>query len=145
MYPRNLTLEKRITVWCLETACQALLISLLLAVVSPPYNPNPLGLIRGLAAGFFGTLGFFFTTGYLLTTGIADALWRSKGSWLYPLAVFILFSVHLQILFSLAGGWTSGEGLPVRIAGPCFAFACAYVGGCFLKKSAMSANTAECN
>jgi hypothetical protein len=138
-------LEKRITVWCLETGCTALLVSVLLVVFSPPYDLNPLGLLRDLAFGFFAALTFFFTSGYLLTTALADAFWRSKGSWLYPLVVFMLFSVHLQLLFLVASGWTSGERLPVRIAGPCFAFACAYVGGCFLRKPVASANTAECN
>jgi hypothetical protein len=97
-------LEKRITVWCLETACEALLVSVLLIALSPPYGPNPLSLIKDLAAGFFGALGFFFTTGYLLTTAIADAFWRRKRIWVYPLIVSMLFSVHFQILFLAAGG-----------------------------------------
>ena len=135
-------LEKRITVWCLETACEALLVSVLLIALSPPYGPNPLGLIKDLAAGFFGALGFFFTTGYLLTTAIADAFWRRKRIWVYPLIVSILFSVHLQILFLAAGGWTSTERLPVQIVGPCIAFGSTYVGCSFLRKPVASPNTA---
>ena len=138
-------LEKRITVWFLETACEALLVSVLLIVLSPPYAPNPLGLLRDLAMGFFGTLNLFFTTGYLVTTAIADALWRRKGIGVYPFIVSILFSVHLQILFLAAGGWTSEERLPVRIAGPCIAFACTYVGTSLLQKPTAGPNTAGSN
>ena len=125
-------IQKRITVWLVETASEAFLVSVLLIVLSTSYGPSQQGLIRDLGTGFFGTLLFFFTTGYLLTTAIADALWRNKKIWVYPFIVSILFSVHLQIFFLVTGGWDSAERLPVRIAGPCIAFACTYVGSSIL-------------
>ena len=123
--------QKRITVWFLETASEALLISVLLIILS---GFSLISFISGLALGFFGTLHFFFITGYLFTTAIADALWRKKRIWVYPSIVSILFSTHLQIAFWMTGGWTSAEKLPVRIAGPCIVFACTFAGSSFLLK-----------
>lgn len=123
--------QKRITVWFLETASEALLMSVLLIILT---GFSPVSFIRDLALGFFGTLHFFFITGYLFTTAIADALWRKKRIWVYPSIVSILFSAHLQIAFWMTGGWTSAEKLSGRIAGPCIAFACTFVGGSLLLK-----------
>lgn len=137
--------QKRITTWFLETACEAFLLSLLLIVLSLSDGPSSLGFIRDLAFWFFASLILFFTTGYLLTTAIADALWRSKRVWLYPFVASILFSLHLQIVFLVAGGWSSVERLPVRIAGPCIVFICTYIGSSFqLKQKPVSvANSGE--
>jgi len=129
--------QKRITIWFLETGCEALLISVLLLEL---FGPGRLSVSRDLAAAFFGTLFFFFTTGYLLTTAIADALWRSRRVWLYPVVASVLFCLHLQILFMVAGGWSSAERLPVRVVGPCIVFVCTYVGSAFhLKQKSVPA------
>src|SRR5689334_290 len=117
----------RITVWILETACEAFLLSLLLIILSLSSGASGLGFIRDLAFGFFASLTLFFTTGYLLTTAIADAFCRRKLVWIYPLVASLLFSVHLQIFLFVAGGWTAAERLPIRILGPCIAFVCTYV------------------
>ena len=131
-----MSIQKRIEVWALEIGCEALLVSVLLIVLSVPYGPSQLGFVRDLALGFLGTLLLFFTTGYLLTIAAADALLRGKTLWVYPFVVSILFSVHLQILFLVASGWALVGRLPMRIIGPCIAFACTYIGSAFLRKPA---------
>jgi hypothetical protein len=128
-------MQKRMTVWLLETACEALLVSVLLIVLSLHDGPSQLGLIRDLAFGFFATLLVFCTTGYVFTTALAAIFWRNGNRvWLYPFLVALFFSIHLQILFSVASGWSPAERLPVRIGGPCIAFGCTYLGGIFLRR-----------
>jgi hypothetical protein len=128
-------MRKQLTVWLLETACESLLVSVLLIVLSIHNGPSQLGLVRDLAFGFFAILLVFCTTGYVLTAALAAALWRNgQSAWVYPTLVAVLFSVHLQILFSVASGWTTTERLPIRIAGPAIAFGCTFLGGTFLRK-----------
>ena len=129
-------MQKRITVWCFETASEALLIGVLLIVSWASAGPDPFELVSEFAAVFFATLLFFCTTGYLLTTAIADALCRNKRIWIYPSTASILFSIHLQILVLITKGWTSPDLLPVRLAGPCIAFVCTFTGSFFLKRKA---------
>lgn len=129
----NAAIKRRITVSALEVACEALLVSVFLNVLPDSYASSLLGLIKNLALGFFATLTFFITTGYLLTTAIADWLCRTKNVWLYPVIVSMLFLIHLKILLWGAGSLPPSLS-PLRILGPCIAFACTFVGSYFLAK-----------
>jgi hypothetical protein len=127
-------IQKRLVVWLLETSCEALLLSGLLVVLSRSSGPSQWGFIKDLAFGFFATLlVFMWGSGYLITTAFVRIFWRTDKLWLYSSIVALLFSIHLQIFLFIAGGWTSAERLPIRVAGPCIVFACTYGGGYFLR------------
>ena len=127
-------IQKRMTVVFLETACEALLLSVVLIVLSRPYGPSHWGFVKDLSFGFFAIFTIFFTTGYLLTTAIVGTYWRSQRLWLYPAVATVLFFIHSQIFFVIASGSTRPEKLLIQTSGACIAFACTFVGSCLLRK-----------
>jgi hypothetical protein len=125
-------IQKRLVVWFIETSCEALLLSALLVVLSKLYGPTQWGFAKDLAFGFFATLVvFMWGSGYLITTAIIRVVWRTEKLWLYSTVGALLFSIHLEIFFSIATGWTSTERVMVRVVGPCIVFVCTYGGGSF--------------
>jgi hypothetical protein len=126
--------KKRITVWSLETQCQALLLSVLCIILSSRSGPRDDGIVRDLVFEFNLVSVLFFSTGYLFTTAILAVFWRGQRLWLYPIIAAALFSIHLQILFFALGDVTPSEKLPVRLAGPYIVFVCTLVGGCCLRR-----------
>lgn len=123
---------KRMAIWLLETTCEAILLGLFLLL---SYGPGR----RGFAGDFWfvmtGIAFFSFTTGYLLTTAIARVVWAGgRRLWLYSALAASLFMVHLQILFLVAGGWTSAERIRLRLTGLCIVLACTYCASYILQR-----------
>ena len=131
---------KRLSVWLLETSCEAVLLSVLLYIVayivaeaSPDHNfASGLGDLRLL---FLGTvIVFMLGTRYLLTTVILRVVWKSQRLWLYSAVATVLFLAHLLYFYLEAGGWTLSLQLPVGAGGACIVFACTFVGSWLLRK-----------
>jgi hypothetical protein len=126
--------ERRIIVWFLETAAEALLIGLFLLIASS-FHFHGQRIVFGDILFIIGAVSwFFFITGYLLSTAIVGILWRGRRPWIYPTIAAVLFSIHLQIWFFGASGETRIERLPFELAGPCIVFACTFIGGNLLRK-----------
>lgn len=123
---------KRLSIWLLETALEALLLGMalssLLGVTQHAYA-------RDVAVGFVWISTMFFSTGYLLTTGIARAVWQPRRVWLYSMLAMLLFLVHFEILNYSAGGiFDAAKRTLIRIVGACIVFACTITGGAVLRK-----------
>lgn len=130
---------KRLAIWFVETAFEAILLALSLVV---SYGPDQYGFARDTWF-FLAGIGFFsFTAGYLLTTAVARVLWRGRGLLPYSILASLLLVVHVEILFHVANGWTPGERMRVRFTGLCVVLACTLCGSYFLRKWARrSGNT----
>jgi hypothetical protein len=125
--------KKRITVWFVETQCEALLLSVLCVILSWPDGPKQDGFFHSVVAGFMIVSTLFFSTGYMLTTAIVATFWRARRMWLYPTIAAAVFSFHLEMFFFVLPDTVEAEKLTVRIAGPCIVFACTLVGSYFLR------------
>jgi hypothetical protein len=125
---------RRLLVWFAETASEALLIGFLLLFTPVLFTRGEGSFAGEVSLRFMSVLWFFFITGYLLTTAIIGIFWRSRRLWLYPSIAAVLFSIHLQIWFLGASGWTNAERLPYELAGPCIVFGCTFAGGRLLRK-----------
>jgi hypothetical protein len=131
-----LMILKRLAVWLIETACEALALSVLLIILSGRSENRSLA--DDLLLGLWGTaLVFMVGSGYLLTTAILGVLWRSPNPWVYPAIAAALFMAHVQLF---ATGWGPSTKVPVQVGGACIVFACTFLGTRFLRKSAQAGN-----
>jgi len=129
---RTVLILKRLAVWLLETALQALLLSLFL-IPSQGFDEHAFG--KDLLFFFNAIALLFFTTGYMLSTAIIRVIWKSPRLWLYPVIAIVLFVIHFEILnVGVGGAFEPPERLRIRVAGACFAFVCTLVGGWLLRK-----------
>jgi hypothetical protein len=123
---------KRLAIWLLETTCEAVLLGLFLVLA---YGPDRRGFAGDLWLVTAGIALFSFTTGYLLTTAIARVVSAvGRRLWLYSAVAAGLFMIHVQILFSVASGWSSAERIRVRLAGLCIVLGCTLCGSYILRK-----------
>jgi len=121
---------KRLFIWLAETLGQAVLLSVLLIVLSPPSTRD---LTHDFLTAFIATVVvFMFGSGYLLSTAIFGIAFRGRGLWFYPTVAAALFMIHEQIFFS---GWTPPDAshLLTQIGGACIVFACTFAGGYILR------------
>lgn len=127
---------KRLVVWAFEIVTEALLLGLCLTFLSyNKYGPSDSSLVNDIL--FFINavfLVFMIGTGYLLTTGIFRMAWVGRGRWVHPIASVVLFSIHLQALFIIAGGLDVAERLKIQAAGACIVLACTFTGGWLLRQ-----------
>lgn len=127
---------KRLAVWLIETAAEAVLLSLFMNTWRGHSDPVE----RGFLLQLFGWAGIILVvvmwgSGYLITTAILRLAWKSQRLWAYSAASVALALVHLQIFSLLAGnGWLADGELPVQVASACIVFACTFVGGWILQK-----------
>jgi len=122
---------KRLTIWLFKTCFGAGLLGLALIGL---FGYDQHAFARSLGLLVSGIILFSFTTGYLLTTVIARAAWSGQRLWSYSLIATILFLVHSQYLFIVAGGLTRSERLSTQIAGCCVVFVCTFLGSVLLQK-----------
>jgi hypothetical protein len=123
---------KRLTVWFIETASEALLLGLVLTLL---FGHDQHAFLKDVLIYSSGISLLFFSTGYLLTTIVARAVLRGRGSWLYPAIATALFFIHFEIMnVSLGGAFAPSTRLRVRVAGACIAFACTVVGTLALRR-----------
>lgn len=126
---------KRLAVWLIETAAEAVLLSLFMNTWWGYSDPVKRGFLFQLFGWAWIILTVFMLgSGYLITTAILRAAWKSKKLWTYSAASAVLVLVHLQIFFFVASGWTTYERLPVQVASACIVFACTFIGGRILQK-----------
>ena len=123
---------KRLSIWLLETALEALLLgvalSSLLGVTQHAYA-------RDAAVSFIWIGTIFFSTGYLFTTGIARAVWQPRRTWLYSTLATLLFLIHFEILNFAAGGiFDPTRRAAIRITGGFMVVLCTMVGSLALRK-----------
>jgi hypothetical protein len=123
---------KRLSIWLLETALEALLLgvalSSLLGVTQHAY-------VRDSAVSFVWISTMFFSTGYLFTTGIARAVWQPRKVWLYSALATLLFFIHFEILSYVAGGiFDPTKRAAIRLAGGCIVVLCTMAGGLALRR-----------
>ena len=124
---------KRLSVWVVETALEALLLALVLISLFG-YDPHAFGKSLLICATWIVIM--FFVTGYLFSTAVFRAYWRGRGLWLYSAIAMLLFLIHFEILnVGVGGAFNPPERLRIRAAGVCIVFACTFFGGCFLRKS----------
>jgi hypothetical protein len=136
---------KRLSVWALETALQALLLSLVLIGLFG-YDSHEFGKTLLICTTWIVIM--FFSTGYLFSTVLFRAFWRGRGLWLYSAIATLLFLIHFEILnvgVGVGGAFNPPERLRIRAAGVCIVFACTFVGSYFLRKgsSPQQANGAK--
>ena len=127
---------KRIPIWFLETACEALLLGGVLLAFAARYSTDPSrdGFARYLAFTTLATVEvFMWHCGYILTTAIVGILFRSRRLWFYPAVASLLFLAHLQYLLGKTM-WDPREKLTVRVAGVCIVSCCTFFGNCVLRK-----------
>ncbi|MGH9754515.1 MAG: hypothetical protein ACREA2_17185 [Blastocatellia bacterium] len=127
---------KRLAVWLIETAAEAVLLSLFMNMwwgYSDPVNRGFLFQLFGWALTILTV--FMLGSGYLITTAILRIAWKSQRLWTYSAASAVLVLVHLQIFFFVAGGWTIYKRLTVQVASACIVFACTFIGGWILQKA----------
>ncbi len=134
---------KRLTVWLIETATEAVLLSLFMFAWWGYSDPVDRGFMFQLFIWAWGIFAIFMLgSGYLITTAILRIAWKNKRLWTYSAASTVLVLAHLQIFFLVASGWTTYERLPIQVASACIVFACTFVGGWILQKES-SLNIAE--
>jgi len=127
---------KRIPVWLLETAFEAILLGVLLLLFAARYGTDPQrdGYWRYLAFTTVATVEvFMWHCGYLLTTAIVGIFFRARKLWIYPAVASLLFLAHLQYLVGITV-WDPREKLLVRVGGVCIVFACTFLGNYLLRK-----------
>jgi hypothetical protein len=96
---------KRLAVWLIETAAEAVLLSLFMNMwwgYSDPVNRGFLFQLSGWALVILTV--FMLGSGYLITTAILRIAWKSQRLWTYSVASAMLVLAHLQIFF-LCGQW----------------------------------------
>jgi len=133
---------KRLTVWLLEVACEAVGTSLILIILvfTLQASGQP-GKIRLDAALKLATttpsviLAMFILSGYVFTTALAACTLRGRGRWVYPGTAAALFIIHSTIVrFVIPTGLSLPELLTVQVAGSCFTFICAYLGNGLMRR-----------
>jgi hypothetical protein len=122
---------KRLVVWLIEMALEALLLGLIL-IVSLGYDHDALG--KGLLT-YAATISFmFFSTGYLLTTAVSRAVWKLRKLWSYPALATVLFLIHFEIMnVGVGGAFAPMNRLRIIVAGVCIVFACTMFGSFALR------------
>jgi hypothetical protein len=127
---------RRLTVWCCETLCKVLLITVFLTLLWRGEGRNSVWDELGLIA--VANFVFMVGSGYLLTTAFFGVVWRSPSARVYPAVAATLFILHIQFF---ADGWTASTKIPVQVGGAFIVFACCYAGNWCLKRwSAASLN-----
>jgi hypothetical protein len=123
---------KRLAVWFLEMALQAVMLGLFL-IASSGYDEHAFG--KDLLF-FFNIIPLLLcTAGFLLCTGIILAAWISLASWSYPTIAAALFLIHFEVLnIGVGGAFEPPDRLRIRVAGVCLAFGCTFVGGWLLRE-----------
>src|SRR5882757_8344789 len=97
---------KRLAVWFIETATEAVLFGVVLAAL---LGHDQSAFVKDALIYASGILLVSFTTGYLLTTAIARGAWKGQSWWPYSVIAVALFLVHAQIFFVISGGSTTSE------------------------------------
>src|SRR5207237_6763411 len=123
---------KRIVVWLMEVAAEALLLGCLLGALVA----SQIGLLYGVIASVLAVPVLLFLHWYYLTRALAAAV-RSIRPKLYPLIAATLFVIHMHVVFvrlkpdmSFLG---KAKELPFLAGGACVVFACAYGGNWLLR------------
>ena len=127
-----MTTLRRLSVWLIETCCEAVLLMLLVLILSGRSEQRTI--VEDLSLAFFGTVIVFMVgSGYLLTTAVGRAFLSSHNPWVYPPIAAVLFVAHEQFLFS---GWKlpNGSHLQTQVFGACIVFICTLVGGLLLQR-----------
>ncbi|MGE0887064.1 MAG: hypothetical protein AB7P14_26375 [Blastocatellales bacterium] len=136
---------KRLAVWLIETAVEAVLLSLFTVVwwgYSDPVNRGFLFQLFIWAWGIFTI--FMLGSGYLLTTAILRVFWKSERLWTYSAASAALVLLHLQIFSLLTGNeWLAGGELGIQVASACIVFTCTFIGGWILQKESCLKNAEQ--
>lgn len=129
---------KRLAVWLGEALAATLLLGGLLGALSAPNLPTFISLLPGVWALAFGVGSVLFLHGYYVTTAMFGVLWRSQRPWVYPVIAAALLVVHTHIVFIRLKPDLSSSGLaaeiPFEAGGACIVFACAFLGGRFLRR-----------
>lgn len=117
---------KRLVVWLVEVAIEALSLGLFLVVIFG-HDPHSLG--KDVLFFAVAIAWMFFMTGYLLTTAISRVLWKHSRLWTYPVLAMALFLIHFEILSAGVGGaFAPSDRLRIRLAGAFIVFACTFAG-----------------
>jgi|RhiMethySRZTD1v2_1073278.scaffolds.fasta_scaffold147536_2 hypothetical protein len=127
---------KRLAVWLIEIAAEAVLLSLFMNTwwgYSDPVNRGFLFQLSGWALAILTV--FMLGSGYLITTAILRIAWKSQRLWTYSVASAVLVLVHLQIFFFMGTGLPIYKRLQIQVASACIVFACTFIGGWILQKA----------
>ena len=134
---------KRLTVWLLESVCEALLLSLLFILyIRLHFGPDQQWSHAKQLLFFFVAIlfVFMFASGYLLTTAVFGVVARSQRVWLYPGIAALLYVAHLHVAFggghsgvSLAH-WDLPQSFTLQAGGACVVFACTLIGTTLLRR-----------
>jgi hypothetical protein len=124
-------MSKRLVVWLLEIAIEALSLGLVLAFLFG-YDQHAFG--KDLLTYTIAIIFMFFITGYLLTTAISRAFWNVQKLWSYPVLAVTPFLIHFEILnLGVGGAFAPPDRLRIVCAGVCVVFACALAGSLSLR------------
>lgn len=109
----SLKVEKRLLVWLLETASQAVLVGWVIVALllpqqireAPSFHPVTLREVAGVFVAFPLAVFFMFLTScYVFTTAAVRALWPFHNRWPYSVVAVVLFLIHFEIVNVLLGG-----------------------------------------
>jgi hypothetical protein len=125
-----------LAVWLLESVSEILLLTAFI-FIRPSFgewHSGTVGLALVETGPVLAVLTFLsFKTGYAITTAIFRIFWKNRKPWSYPIIASVLFAIHLEIFFVIAG--TAFKiALPYLIFGPCVAFICTLVGSLILRR-----------
>lgn len=122
---------KRLTVWLVETACEALLLSIFMMFTTVGSASE-----HGYASDIMIiviliVIMFMCSTGYIFTTAIVRAFWNGRTLWLYPFVAALMFLIHAEIFIRMTDTTIHRK---ERLAGACITFAVTFAGGWVLRK-----------
>ena len=122
---------KRLTVWLVEVALEAVLLgSFLVAIFG--HDRHSLG--KDLLISAVAITWMFFVTGYLLTTALSRFFWKLPRLWPYSAFAAVLFLIHFEFLnVGVGGAFAPSDRLRIRVAGILIVLACTLGGSLVIR------------
>ena len=123
---------KRLTIWLLETSCEATLLGFVMVVL---FGYDRQHFAGGAFIYAIAITMFFLTTGYVVTTALLRTFWNRKSLWQYSTIATGLFLLHFEIMnFGVGGAFEPRDRYRILAMGLCITFVCTLAGTLALRK-----------